>query len=330
MPNKPIRVAVTGAAGQIGYSLLFRIASGEMLGKNQPVILQLLEIPDEKAQKALKGVMMELDDCAFPLLHGMIPASDPMVAFKDAEVALLVGARPRGPGMERKDLLEANGKIFAPQGRALDAVASRKVRVLVVGNPANTNCLIAMKNAPGLKPTQFTAMMRLDHNRAVSQIAQKIGKPLSSVRKVTIWGNHSATQYPDVFQAECGGKKVWPMINDQEWLEKTFIPTVQKRGAAIIEARGLSSAASAANAAMDHIRDWIHGTSAGNWVSMGVPSDGSYGIPEGVIYGYPVTCDGGKYRIVKGLQVSEFSRSRMDATLKELHEERDGIGPLIA
>ena len=330
MPNKPIRVAVTGAAGQIGYSLLFRIASGEMLGKNQPVILQLLEIPDEKAQKALKGVMMELDDCAFPLLHGMIPASDPMVAFKDAEVALLVGARPRGPGMERKDLLEANGKIFAPQGRALDAVASRKVRVLVVGNPANTNCLIAMKNAPGLKPGQFTAMMRLDHNRAVSQLAQKIGKPLSSVRKVTIWGNHSATQYPDVFHAECGGKKVWPMINDQEWLEKTFIPTVQKRGAAIIEARGLSSAASAASAAMDHIRDWIHGTSAGNWVSMGVPSDGSYGIPEGVIYGYPVTCDGGKYKIVKGLQVSEFSRSRMDATLKELHEERDGIGHLIA
>jgi malate dehydrogenase len=330
MPNKPIRVAVTGAAGQIGYSLLFRIASGEMLGKSQPVILQLLEIPDEKAQKALKGVMMELDDCAFPLLHGMVPTSDPMVAFKDVEVALLVGARPRGPGMERKDLLEANGKIFAPQGRALDAVASRKVKVLVVGNPANTNCLIAMKNAPSLKPTQFTAMMRLDHNRAVSQIAQKIGRPLSSVRKITVWGNHSATQYPDVFQAECEGKKVWPMINDQDWLEKTFIPTVQKRGAAIIEARGLSSAASAANAAMDHVRDWIDGTRPGNWVSMGVPSDGSYGIPEGVIYGYPVTCEGGKYKIVKGLQVSEFGRARMDATLKELHEERDGIGQLIA
>ena len=330
MATKPIRVAVTGAAGQIGYSLLFRIASGEMLGKNQPVILQLLEIPDEKAQKALKGVMMELDDCAFPLLHGMIPASDPMVAFKDVEVALLVGARPRGPGMERKDLLEANGKIFAPQGKALDAVASRKVKVLVVGNPANTNCLIAMKNAPSLKPTQFTAMMRLDHNRAVSQIAQKIGKPLSSIRKITIWGNHSATQYPDVFQAECEGKKIWPMINDQAWLETSFIPMVQKRGAAIIEARGLSSAASAANAAMDHVRDWIDGTRPGNWVSMGVPSDGSYGIPEGVIYGYPVTCQGGRYKIVKGLQISDFSRARMNATLKELQEERDGIGNLIA
>ncbi|HET7765391.1 MAG TPA: malate dehydrogenase [Burkholderiales bacterium] len=330
MANKPIRVAVTGAAGQIGYSLLFRIASGEMLGKSQPVVLQMLEIPDEKAQKALKGVMMELDDCAFPLLHGMIPASDPMVAFKDVEVALLVGARPRGPGMERKDLLEANGKIFAPQGRALDAVASRKVRVLVVGNPANTNCLIAMKNAPSLKPTQFTAMMRLDHNRAVSHLAQKIGKPLTTVRKVTIWGNHSATQYPDVFQAECQGKKIWPMINDQAWLESSFIPTVQKRGAAIIEARGLSSAASAANAAMDHVRDWIDGTRPGNWVSMGVPSDGSYGIPEGVIYGYPVTCEAGKYKIVKGLQISDFSRARMNATLKELQEERDGIGHLIA
>ena len=231
--------------------------------------------------------------------------------------------------MERKDLLEANGKIFAPQGKALDAVANRKVKVLVVGNPANTNCLIAMKNAPSLKAAQFTAMMRLDHNRAVSQIAQKIGKPLSSIRKVTIWGNHSATQYPDVFQAECGGQKVWPMINDMEWLEKIFIPTVQKRGAAIIEARGLSSAASAANAAMDHVRDWVHGTRAGNWVSMGVPSDGSYGIPEGVIYGYPVTCESGRYKIVKGIQVSEFSRARMDATLKELHEERDSIRPLL-
>ncbi len=321
MPNKPIRVAVTGAAGQIGYSLLFRIASGEMLGKNQPVILQMLEIPDDKAQKALKGVMMELDDCAFPLLQAMVPSADPMVAFKDVEIALL--------GMERKDLLEANGRIFAPQGKALDAVASRKVKVLVVGNPANTNCLIAMKNAPGLKATQFTAMMRLDHNRAVAQLAQKIGRPLSSIRKVTIWGNHSATQYPDVFQAECGGKKVWPMINDPKWLETEFIPTIQKRGAAIIEARGLSSAASAANAAMDHVRDWIQGTRPGNWVSMGVPSDGSYGIPEGVIYGYPVTCERGRHKIVKGIQVSEFSRSRMDATLKELHEERDGIGHLL-
>lgn len=329
MANKPIRVAVTGAAGQIGYSLLFRIASGEMLGKNQPVILQMLEIPDEKIQKALRGVMMELDDCAFPLLHGMIPTADPMIAFKDVEIALLVGARPRGPGMERKDLLEANGRIFAPQGKALDAVASRKVKVLVVGNPANTNCLIAMRNAPSLKATQFTAMMRLDHNRAVSQIAQKIGKPLSSIRKVTVWGNHSATQYPDVFQAEYGGKKVWPMIDDPEWLEKTFMPMVQKRGAAIIEARGLSSAASAANAAMDHVRDWVHGTRAGNWVSMGVPSDGSYGIPEGVIYGYPVSCESGKYRIVKGIPISDFSRTRMDATLKELREERDSIGPLL-
>jgi malate dehydrogenase len=333
MSKAPIRVAVTGAAGQIGYALLFRIASGEMLGKDQPVILQMLEIPDEKAQKALKGVMMELDDCAFPLLHGMIPASDPVVAFKDVGVALLVGARPRGPGMERKDLLEANGKIFAPQGQALDRVADRNVKVLVVGNPANTNCLIAMKNAPSLKPTQFTAMMRLDHNRATSQIAGKLGKPVSAVKKVTIWGNHSATQYPDIFQAEVGdkneGKKVWPMINDQAWLENTFIPTVQKRGAAIIEARGLSSAASAANAAIDHVRDWSLGSRDGDWVSMGVPSDGSYGIPEGVLYGYPVTCKGGKYEVVKGIEVSEFSRKRMDATLKELHEERDGVKHLL-
>src|SRR5712671_6287451 len=328
MPN-PVRVAVTGAAGQIGYSLLFRIASGEMLGKDQPVILQLLEIPDEKAQKALKGVMMELDDCAFPLLQGMIPASDPMVAFKDVDVALLVGARPRGPGMERKDLLEANGKIFAPQGKALDKVAKRDVKVLVVGNPANTNCLIAMKNAKSLAPSQFTAMMRLDHNRAVSQIAQKIQKPVSSVRKVTVWGNHSATQYPDIFQAEADGKKVWPMINDQAWLETSFIPTVQKRGAAIIEARGLSSAASAANAAIDHVRDWTHGSRDGDWVTMGVPSDGSYGIPEGVIYGYPVTTRGGSYQVVKGIEISEFSRKRMDATLKELHEERDGVKHLF-
>jgi malate dehydrogenase len=289
----------------------------------------MLEIPDEKAQNALKGVMMELDDCAFPLLSGMVAASDPMVAFRDAEIALLVGARPRGPGMERKDLLEANGKIFSPQGKALDAVASRKVKVLVVGNPANTNCLIAMKNAPSLKATQFTAMMRLDHNRAVSQIAQKIGKPLASVRKVTIWGNHSATQYPDVFQAECGGKKVWPMINDMAWLEGEFIPKVQKRGAAIIQARGLSSAASAASAAMDHVRNWVQGTRAGDWVSMGVPSDGSYGIPEGVIYGYPVTCQAGKYRIVKGIQVSAFGRARMQATLAELHEERGSIVSLL-
>jgi len=329
MSKSPVRVAVTGAAGQIGYSLLFRIASGEMLGSTQPVILQMLEIPDEKAQKALRGVMMELDDCAFPLLQGMVAASDPMVAFRDVDIALLVGARPRGPGMERKDLLEANGKIFAPQGRALDAVASRKVKVLVVGNPANTNCLIAMKNAPGLKPSQFTAMMRLDHNRMVSQIAQKIGKPLASIRKLIVWGNHSATQYPDVFHAESGGRKIWPMINDQNWLEQSFIPLVQKRGAAIIEARGLSSAASAANAAMNHVRDWVRGTRAGDWVSMGVPSDGSYGIPEGVIYGHPVTCKDGKYKIVKGLPIGDFSRARMEATLKELQEERDGVRGLL-
>jgi malate dehydrogenase len=333
MAKSPVRVAVTGAAGQIGYSLLFRIASGEMLGKDQPVILQLLEIPDEKAQKALKGVMMELDDCAFPLLHGMLPASDPMVAFKDVDVALLVGARPRGPGMERKDLLEANGKIFAPQGKALDKVARRDVRVLVVGNPANTNCLIAMKNAPSLKPTQFTGMMRLDHNRAIALVSQKINKKVSDVRRMTVWGNHSATQYPDLFQAEVAegnaANKVWPMINDQAWLEGTFIPTVQKRGAAIIEARGLSSAASAANAAVDHVRDWVAGTRDGDWVSMGIPSDGSYGIAEGVIYGYPVTCKGGQYQIVKGVEVSEFSRGRMNATLKELHEERDGVKQLF-
>ena len=330
MSKKPVRVAVTGAAGQIGYALLFRIAAGEMLGKDQPVILQLLEIPDEKAQKALRGVMMELDDCAFPLLHGMVPASDPMVAFKDIEVALLVGARPRGPGMERKDLLEANGKIFGPQGKALDKVAKRNVKVLVVGNPANTNCLIAMKNAPSLKPQQFTGMMRLDHNRAMSQVARKIGKEVSKIRKITVWGNHSATQYPDVFQAECEGKKVWPMINDQAWLEQSFIPTVQKRGAAIIEARGLSSAASAANAAIDHIRTWVSGTAEGDWVTMGIPSDGSYGIAEGVIFGYPVTCRGGQYQIVKGIELSEFSRKRVDATLKELHEERDGVKSLLS
>jgi len=324
-----MRVAVTGAAGQIGYSMLFRIASGEMLGKDQPVILQLLEIPDEKAQKALKGVMMELDDCAFPLLQSMIPASDPMVAFKDVDVALLVGARPRGPGMERKDLLEANGKIFGPQGKALSEVASRDVKVLVVGNPANTNCLITMKNAPQLKPENFSAMMRLDHNRALTQVAQKTGKPVASVRKMAVWGNHSATQYPDIFQAEIDGKKAWSLINDQTWLEKEFIPTIQKRGAAIIEARGLSSAASAANAAMDHVRNWVYGTPDGDWVSMGIPADGSYGIPEGVIYGYPATCRNGKYEIVKGLDVSDFSRTRMQATLKELHEERDAIKHLL-
>jgi malate dehydrogenase len=329
MSKAPVRVAVTGAAGQIGYSLLFRIAAGDMLGPDQPVILQMLEIPDEKAQKALKGVMMELDDCAFPLLHGMVAASDPKAAFKDAQIALLVGARPRGPGMERKDLLSANGKIFQPQGRALNEVAARDVRVLVVGNPANTNALIAMKNAPDLKPTQFTAMMRLDHNRARSQIAAKLGKPVSAVRKTIVWGNHSATQYPDIFHAECGGKKAWAQINDQDWLEKTFIPTVQKRGAAIIEARGLSSAASAASAAIDHVRDWVHGTPEGDWVSMGIPAEGSYGIPEGVLYGMPVVCKNGAYQVVQGLDISEFARGKMSATLKELHEERDGIKDLL-
>jgi malate dehydrogenase len=273
--------------------------------------------------------MMELDDCAFPLLQSMIPASDPLIAFKDAGFALLVGARPRGPGMERKDLLEANGKIFGPQGKALSEVASRDVKVLVVGNPANTNCLIAMKNAPALKPTQFTSMMRLDHNRSLTQIAQKTGKPMPSLKKMTVWGNHSATQYPDLFHAETGGRKVWPLINDQDWLEKTFIPVIQKRGAAIIEARGLSSAASAANAAMDHMRNWVYGTPEGDWVSMGVPADGSYGIAEGVLYGYPCTCKNGNYEIVKGLDVSDFSRARMQATLKELHEERDGVKHLL-
>jgi malate dehydrogenase len=329
MSKAPVRVAVTGAAGQIGYSLLFRIAAGNMLGPDQPVILQMLEIPDDKAQKALAGVMMELDDCAFPLLHGMVAASDPKVAFKDAQIALLVGARPRGPGMERKDLLSANGKIFQPQGRALNEVAARDVRVLVVGNPANTNALIAMKNAPDLKPTQFTAMMRLDHNRARSQIATKLGKPVSAVRKTIVWGNHSATQYPDIFHAECDGKKAWEQIKDQDWLEKTFIPTVQKRGAAIIEARGLSSAASAASAAIDHLRDWVHGTPEGDWVSMGIPADGSYGIPEGILYGMPVVCKNGAYQVVQGLDISEFARGKMSATLKELHEERDGIKDLL-
>ena len=327
--KKPMRVAVTGAAGQIGYSLLFRIASGEMLGKDQPVILQLLESPDEKAQKALKGVMMELDDCAFPLLQSMVPASDPKVAFKDVDVALLVGARPRGPGMERKDLLEANGAIFVPQGKALGEVASRDVKVLVVGNPANTNCLIAMKNARGLKPEQFTAMMRLDHNRALTQVAQKTGRAVTSVKKMSIWGNHSATQYPDVFHAEVDGRNAAEAINDQAWLESTFIPTVQKRGAAIIEARGLSSAASAANAAIDHVRDWVLGTPSGDWVSMGVPSDGNYGIPEGLIFGFPATCSGGKYQVVKGLTHNDFAKAKIAATQKELTEERSAIEGLL-
>ena len=326
--KSPMRVAVTGAAGQIGYSLLFRIASGEMLGKDQPVILQLLEIPDEKAQKALKGVMMELDDCAFPLLAGMSAHSDAMAAFKDIDVALLVGARPRGPGMERKDLLEANGAIFTVQGRALDSVASRSVKVLVVGNPANTNAYIAMKSAPSLPRENFTAMLRLDHNRSLSQLASKTGKPVDSIEKMIVWGNHSPTMYPDYRFATIAGAPAPSVVNDQEWYRNTFLPTVGKRGAAIIEARGLSSAASAANAAIDHIHDWVLGTN-GKWVTMGIPSDGSYGIPDGVMYGVPVTCAGGKYTRIAGLDIDEFSRGKMDATLKELEEERAGVAHLL-
>jgi malate dehydrogenase len=327
MSKAPVRVAVTGAAGQIGYSILFRIASGEMLGKDQPVILQLLEIPDEKAQKALKGVMMELDDCAFPLLAGMEAASDPAVAFKDAEIAVLVGARPRGPGMERKDLLAANAQIFTAQGKALDKVASRNVKVLVVGNPANTNAYIAMKSAPSLPKGSFTSMMRLDHNRAQSQLAAKTGKPVTVIEKLVVWGNHSPTMYPDIRFATIGGQPAAPMV-DQAWYRDTYMPTVGKRGAAIIEARGLSSAASAANAAIDHIRDWVLGTN-GHWVTMGVPSDGGYGVPEEIIYGVPCTCAGGKYEVVKGLAIDEFSRGKMDNTLKELLEERDGVKHLL-
>ena len=322
----PVRVAVTGAAGQIGYSLLFRIASGEMLGADQPVILQLLEIAP--ALKALNGVIMELEDCAFPLLAGTLASDDPLVAFKDADFALLVGAMPRKQGMERGDLLSANGGIFRPQGQALSEVASRDVKVLVVGNPANTNALIAQQNAPKLAAGQFTAMVRLDHNRAMSQLSAKTGKPVSSIRKLTIWGNHSSTQYPDLFHAEVDGHNAAKLVNDQSWLEGTFIPTVAKRGAAIIEARGLSSAASAANAAIDHMRSWTLGTADGDWVSMGIPSDGSYGIPEGLIYGFPCTCKNGKYEIVQGLEIDAFSRARMDATAAELIEERDAVREL--
>jgi len=327
MSKAPVRVAVTGAAGQIGYSLLFRIASGEMLGKDQPVMLQLLEIPDEKAQKALKGVMMELDDCAFPLLAGMEAHSDPKTAFKDTDIALLVGARPRGPGMERKDLLAANAQIFTAQGKALDAAASRNIKVLVVGNPANTNAYIAMKSAPSLPKTAFTAMMRLDHNRALSQLAAKTVKPVASIEKLIVWGNHSPTMYPDLRFATIDGKPAKPMVDDA-WYRDTYIPTVGKRGAAIIEARGLSSAASAANAAIDHVRDWVQGT-GGKWVTMGVASDGGYGVPEDIIYGVPCVCSGGRYEVVKGLEIDEFSRGKMDNTLKELLEERDGVKHLL-
>ncbi|MFM1927879.1 MAG: malate dehydrogenase [Burkholderiaceae bacterium] len=324
----PVRVAVTGAAGQIGYSLLFRIASGAMLGPDQPVILQLLEIPDEKAQKALSGVMMELDDCAFPLLAGMTAHQDPNTAFKDIDVALLVGARPRGPGMERKDLLSANAQIFTAQGKALNAVASRSVRVLVVGNPANTNAYIAMKSAPDLPQKNFTAMLRLDHNRAASQLATKTGKSVASLEKLCVWGNHSPTMYPDYRFASIDGQPVKALINDDAWNRDTFLPTVGKRGAAIIEARGLSSAASAANAAIDHMRDWVLGTN-GRWVTMGIPSDGSYDIPKDVIYGYPVTCQNGEYTIVQGLEIDAFSRERMNHTLNELLEEQDGVKHLL-
>jgi malate dehydrogenase len=328
MAKSPVRVAVTGAAGQIGYSLLFRIASGEMLGRDQPVILQMLEIPDEKAQNALKGVMMELDDCAFPLLAGMSAYSDAKQAFKDIDVALLVGARPRTKGMERKDLLEANGAIFTVQGKALNDVARRNVKVLVVGNPANTNAYIAMKSAPDLPRESFTAMLRLDHNRALSQLAAKTGKPVDAIEKMIVWGNHSPTMYPDYRFATIGGQPAPKVVNDEKWYRDTFIPTVGKRGAAIIEARGLSSAASAANAAIDHIRDWVMGSN-GKWVTMGIPSDGSYGIPEGTMYGVPVITSNGSYERVTGLEIDAFSREKMDATLKELQEERDGVKHLV-
>lgn len=328
MSKKPVRVAVTGAAGQIGYALLFRIASGEMLGKDQPVSLQLLEIPDEKAQKALKGVMMELEDCAFPLLHDMHAYGDATQAFKDTDYALLVGARPRGPGMERADLLAANAQIFTAQGKALNASASRDVKVLVVGNPANTNSYIAMKSAPDLKRENFTAMLRLDHNRAASQIAAKTGLPVAGIEKLAVWGNHSPTMYADYRFATIEGKSVKDLINDQEWNANIFLPTVGKRGAAIIDARGLSSAASAANAAIDHMHDWALGTQ-GRWVTMGIPSDGWYGIPKDVMFGFPVTCEGGKYKVVEGLEIDDFSQTCIQKTLKELLDEQAGVAHLI-
>ena len=324
----PVRVAVTGAAGQIGYSLLFRIASGEMLGKDQPVILQLLELPMDKAQAALRGVIMELEDCAFPLLADVVGTADPMVAFKDADVALLVGAMPRGPGMERKDLLLKNAEIFTVQGKALDAVASRDVKVLVVGNPANTNAYIAMKSAPSLPAKNFTAMLRLDHNRALSQLSAKAGVAVGDIEKLIVWGNHSPTMYPDYRFATVGGASLKDKVNDENWNRTDFIPKVGKRGAAIIEARGLSSAASAANAAIDHIRDWVLGTN-GKWTTMGIPSDGSYGIPKDVMYGFPVTCTNGQYEIVQGLAIDDFSREMMNKTLAELEEERSGVAHLL-
>ena len=324
--TSPVRVTVTGAAGQISYSLLFRIASGEMLGPNQPVILQMLEITP--ALEALKGVAMELEDCAFPLLAGMVCTDDAAVAFKDSDYALLVGARPRGPGMERKDLLEANAAIFSAQGKALNDNASKDIKVLVVGNPANTNALIAQRNAPAINPRQFTAMTRLDHNRAMSQIANKTGTTINDVTHMTIWGNHSATQYPDLHEAKINGQPAIDMI-DQAWYEADFIPTVQQRGAAIIAARGASSAASAANAAIAHMRSWAMGTAAGDWVSMGVYSDGSYGIAEGLIYSFPCVCKDGDWEIVQGLEINDFSRAKMGATEQELIEERDAVQHLL-
>lgn len=322
----PVRVAVTGAAGQIGYSLLFRIASGQMLGEDQPVILQLLDITP--AMDALKGVAMELEDCAFPLLSDIVRTDDPDEAFGDISYALLVGARPRSKGMERKDLLEANGGIFKPQGKALSDNAASDVKILVVGNPANTNALIAMNNAPNIPNERFTAMTRLDHNRAMAQVAAKTGTTVSDITKMTIWGNHSATQYPDLFHAEVKGQNAAALVDDQAWLENDFIPTVQQRGAAIIEARGLSSAASAANAAVDHMRTWALGSAKGDWVSMAIPSDGSYGVAEGIISSFPVTCANGKYEIVQGLDIDDFSRGRIDASVAELVEERDGVKEL--
>jgi malate dehydrogenase len=322
----PVRVAVTGAAGQIGYSLLFRIASGSMLGPDTPVALQLLEITP--ALGALEGVRMELDDCAFPLLTEIVGTDDADVAFGDADIALLVGAMPRKQGMERSDLLSANGGIFKPQGEALSRSAKRDVKILVVGNPANTNALIAMSNAKDLDPGRFTAMTRLDHNRAVTQIAQRLGAPVTDVAKMTIWGNHSTTQYPDLFHCEVGGRNAYEAVGDHAWVEGTFIPTVAKRGAAIIEARGASSAASAASAAVDHVRTWTHGTPEGDWVSMAIPSDGSYGVPEGIISSFPVTCSGGEYAIVQGLDIDDFSRGKIDASAGELVEERDAVKEL--
>ncbi|MFT6408211.1 MAG: malate dehydrogenase [Arenicella sp.] len=324
--KQPVRVTVTGAAGQISYALLFRIASGAMLGQDQPVILQLLEITP--AMGALEGVVMELNDCAFPLLQEVVISDQPEVAFKDADYALLVGARPRGPGMERKDLLEANAAIFSVQGKAMNSVASRDIKVLVVGNPANTNALIASANAPDLDAGQFTAMMRLDHNRSLSQLAEKTGAHTTEIKRMTVWGNHSNTQYPDITNTTVNGKAASDLV-DQAWLEENFIPTVQERGAAIIKARGASSAASAAAAAIDHMRTWALGTAEGDWVSMGIPSDGSYDIEPGIMYSYPVTCKGGKYEIVQGLEISEFSRSRMNVTENELREERAAIAHLL-